>query len=142
VQARARVQDVRAGRALLACDVAADTCGACAARRGCALRWLAGTGKSILDVAETSQDGPALRPGDGVIVEVDDGELLRAAALAYVPPVAGLLAAPLVVAALLPGSEPAVLAGAVLGLVAGWGAARALLRRLPPRYRLRMAEAA
>ena len=86
--------------------------------------------------------GRGWRPGDGVILEVDDGELLRAAALAYVPPLAGLLVVPLLVAPLLPGSEPAVLAGAVLGLAAGWGAARALLRRSPPRYLLRNPEGA
>mgnify|MGYP001038379740 CR=1 FL=1 len=32
--------------------------------------------------------------------------------------------------------------GAVLGLAAGWGAARSWLRRSPPRYRLSRAEAA
>jgi len=83
-----------------------------------------------------------LSPGDGVILEVEDGELLRAAALAYLPPLAGLLVVPLVVAPLLPGNEPAVLAAAVLGLAGGWVAARAWLRRAPPRYRLRVAEGA
>jgi len=51
-------------------------------------------------------------------------------------------AGPAAAAALMPGSELAALAGAVLGLAAGWGAARAWLRRSPPRYRLRTAEAA
>ena len=87
-------------------------------------------------------EGAPLRAGDGVIIEVDDGELLRAAALAYVPPLVGLLAGPVAATGLAPGSELAALAGAVLGLAAGWSAARAWLLRSPPRYRLRMAEGA
>lgn len=96
----------------------------------------------MFEVVDPAPGGRALSPGDGVILEVEDGELLRAAALAYLPPLAGLLGVPLAVAALAPGNEPAVLAGAVLGLAAGWGAARAWLRRAPPRYRLRVAEGA
>lgn len=142
MQARARVQDVRAGRVLLECEAPAEACGGCGRRRGCALRWLAGPGSSRLDVADPVPGGPALRPGDGVIIEVDEGELFRAAALAYLPPLAGMLVVPLVVAAASPGSEPAVAAGAAIGLVAGWGAARAWLRRSPPRYRLRTVEGA
>ena len=49
-------------------------------------------------------EGTPLRPGDSVIIEVDDGELLRAAALAYVPPLAGLLAGPVAVA-VMPGRK-------------------------------------
>jgi positive regulator of sigma E activity len=105
------------------------------------MRWLARPGQSTLDVDTAATSGPPFRAGDGVIIEVDDGELLRAAALAYVPPLAGLLAGPVVAAMLQPGSESVALAGAVVGLAAGWGAARAWLRRSPPRYRLRPAEA-
>jgi sigma-E factor negative regulatory protein RseC len=140
MQARARVHAVHAGRVRLECESPAQACGACAGRGGCALRWLAGPGNPELDVAPPAPEGAPLRPGDGVIIEVDDGELLRAAALAYVPPLAGLLAGPVVVAALIPGSELAALAGALVGLAAGWGASRAWLRRSPPRYHLRIAE--
>lgn len=105
------------------------------------MRWLAGPGHSTLDVDTPAIPGAPLRPGDGVIIDVDDGELLRAAALAYVPPLAGLLAGPVVAAMLQPGSEPVALTGALVGLAAGWGAARAWLRRSPPRYRLRPVEA-
>jgi sigma-E factor negative regulatory protein RseC len=135
------VREVRAQRVLLECESAVDACGACAGRGRCAMRWLAGPGHSTLDVDTPATPGPPLRPGDGVIIEVDDGELLRTAALAYVPPLAGLLAGPVVAAMLRPGSEPVALAGALVGLAAGWGAARAWLRRSPPRYRLRPAEA-
>lgn len=141
MQARARVHAVRAGRVRLECESPAEACSACAGRRGCALRWLAGPDNPNLDVAHPVPDAAPLRPGDGVIIEVDDGELLRAAAIAYVPPLAGLLAGPVAAAAMTPGSESAALAGAILGLAAGWGASRAWLRRSPPRYRLRLAEA-
>ena len=142
MQARARVHAVHAGRVRLECESPAQACGACAGRGGCALRWLAGPGNPQLDVTHPLPEGAPLRPGDGVIIEVDDGELLRAAALAYLPPLAGLLAGPVAAAALTPGSELAALAGAALGLVAGWGASRAWLRRSPPRYHLRVAETA
>ncbi|HEX9208079.1 MAG TPA: SoxR reducing system RseC family protein [Steroidobacteraceae bacterium] len=141
MQARARVQAVQAGRVRLECESPEEACGACAGRGRCALRWLAAPGHPQLDMAHPVLDVSPLRPGDGVIIEIDDGELLRAAALAYVPPLAGLLAGPVAVSVLTPGSELAALAGAVLGLVAGWGASRAWLRRSPPRYRLRTAEA-
>ena len=142
MQARARVRAVEQGRLRLECESPAEACGACAGRSRCALRWLAGPGNPQLDVAHPEPQGAPLRPGDGVIIEVDDSELLRAAALAYVPPLAGLLAVPVAVATLVPGSELAALAGAVLGLVAGWGASRVWLRRSPPRYRLATPEAA
>jgi len=142
MQTRARVHEVEAGRVRLECESPAEACSACAGRGRCALRWLAQPGNPMLDVSHTGLEGKPLLPGDGVIIEVEDGELLRAAALAYVPPLAGLLAGPAAAAALMPGSELAALAGAVLGLAAGWGAARAWLRRSPPRYRLRTAEAA
>lgn len=96
----------------------------------------------MLEVAHPASHGPPLRPGDHVIIEVDDGELLRAAAFAYLPPLVGLLAGPIAAATLAPGSELTALAGAVLGLATGWGAARLCLRRSPPRYRLTRAEAA
>jgi len=141
MEARARVHAVHAGRVRLECESPAQACGACTGSRGCALRWLAGPANPNLEVAQPVADATPLHPGDGVIIEVDDGELLRAAAIAYMPPLAGLLAGPAAAAALTPGSELAALAGAVVGLAAGWGASRAWLRRAPPRYRLRMAEA-
>lgn len=142
MQARARVQSVLAGRVRLECESPAQACGACTGSRGCALRWLAGPGNPQLDVAHPVPEGAPLHPGDGVVIEVEDGELLRAAALAYVPPLAGLLAGPVAMVALMPGSELAALAGAVAGLAAGWGTSRAWLRRSPPRYQLRIAETA
>jgi positive regulator of sigma E activity len=141
MEARARVHAAHAGRVRLECESPAQACGACTGSRGCALRWLAWPGNPDLEVAQSVADAMPLHPGDGVTIEVDDGELLRAAAIAYTPPLVGLLAGPVAAAALTPGGELAALAGAVLGLTAGWGASRAWLRRSPPRYRLRMTEA-
>lgn len=138
MQTLARVRDVRPGRVLLACESAAASCGACGGGRGCALRWLARPGGPLLEVDATALGGSQLRPGDGVEVEVDDGELLRAALLAYLPPLIGLLAGPMVAAGVAPGHELAALGGAGVGLAAGWAVARWWLRRSPPRYQLRL----
>ena len=113
MEARARVHAVHAGRVRLECESPAQACGACSGSRGCALRWLAGPGNPQLDVAHPMPEGAPLRAGDGVIIEVDDGQLLRAAAIAYMPPLAALLASPAAAAALTSGSELAALAGAV-----------------------------
>jgi positive regulator of sigma E activity len=142
MQTIARVHDVHGDRVWLACDSAASACDACSGGRGCALRWLARPGGAMLEVEVPSLDGRRLLPGDGVVVEVDDGELLRAAMLAYVPPLTGLLAGPGVATFLAPGSESAALVAAALGLAVGWGTARLWLHRSPPRYRLRPAVAA
>ncbi len=141
MEARARVLAVEAGRLRLECADVPTSCGACAGRRGCALRWLAGDGPLEIEVEGPAAGDPPPRPGDGIVIEVDDRDLLRAAALAYLPPLAGLLSGAAFGATLAPGHEPVPLAGAILGLVAGWGAARTCLRRFPPRYRLRSAGA-
>ena len=130
----ARVHDVRAGRAWLACETAAG-CPSCSGGRGCALRWLSRPGQPLLEVPERRPDGGRLAPGEAVTIEVPEGELLGAAARAYLPPLAGLLAGPLLAVTWAAG-ELAVLAAAVAGLAAGWVLARGWLRRSPPRYRL------
>jgi positive regulator of sigma E activity len=133
----ARVQDVRAGRARLACESAPTTCQACAGGRGCALRWLARPDGATLEVPEQRPDGTRLAPGDGVILEVDDQELLRAALLAYLPPLVGLLSGPVLATQLAAAGEATAVAAAAVGLALGWGASRAWLHRSPPRYVLR-----
>jgi positive regulator of sigma E activity len=132
MRAAARVQDVRGDRAQLVCE-AAPACAGCAGGRGCALRWLSGPGRPELEVPARGADGRRLLRGSCVAVEVADGELLRAAARAYLPPLAGLLGGPAAVVAGA-GGELAALAAAVAGLVAGGSVARALLRRRPPRF--------
>ena len=59
----ARVHDVRAGRARLACEAAAG-CTTCRAGRGCALRWLSRPGEPLLEVPERRPDGGRLAPGE------------------------------------------------------------------------------
>lgn len=85
-------------------------------------------------------DGALLVPGSRVWVAVDDGALLGAAARACLPPLAGLLAVPMLVRATGSGGEGALLVGAVVGLLLGWAAARAWLRRSPPQFAVSMAE--
>lgn len=136
----ARVHEVREGRAWLACAAAQSACAACSGGRGCALRWLARADGAMLQVPAQRAGGPPLVPGDGVTLEVSDGELLRAALLAYLPPLAGLLAGAGMARAWLPGGEVTSLLAALAGLAAGWGASRAWLRRAPPSYQLHHVE--
>ena len=140
MKAVARVQDVRQGRAWLACETASVACAACAGSRGCALRWLGRPGEPTLEVPERRADGTRLAPGDGVVLEVSDGELLRTAALAYLPPLAGLLGGPLAAILLDSRSEGVAVVAAAIGLALGWGTSRAWLRHSPPRYELSAAE--
>jgi positive regulator of sigma E activity len=140
MKAVARVRNVREGRAILACASRADACSGCGGGRGCALRWLT-SAEGRLEVPVRPTAGLTLAPGDGVVVEVAEGEVLRAAALAYLPPLTGLLAGALLARVLLPEVEPAAPLLAVVGLVAGWGMSRAWLRRRPPRYTLTAGEA-
>ena len=140
MKAVARVHSVREGRAILSCEVPPAACSACGGGRGCALRWLSST-RGRLDVPVPSGGDLPLAPGDGVVVEVAEGEVLRAAVLAYLPPLAGLLAAAVLARAVLPDAELAALLLASAGLTAGWGLSRAWLRRRPPRYTLTPGEA-
>jgi sigma-E factor negative regulatory protein RseC len=134
----ARVRDVRDGRAWLACETAASTCDACNGGRGCALRWLTRAEGAVLEVPAEAADGRRLATGDGILLEVSDGELLRAALLAYLPPLAGLLAGAGGAAVLAPGGQATAMLASLAGLVAGWVVSRAWLRRSPPRYRLQV----
>ena len=137
----ARVRDVRDGRAWLACEAAASTCHACSGGRGCALRWLARADGAVLEVPAEAADGRRLATGDGILLEVSDGELLRAAMLAYLPPLAGLLAGAGGATMLAPGVQATAVLASLAGLVAGWAVSRVWLRRSPPRYRLQVEEA-
>lgn len=94
----------------------------------------------MLEVPAQDGGGRRLGAGDDVIVEVIDGELLRATAIAYLPPLAGLLAGAL--AGHLLRSDPEVAAPilAVAGLACGWALSRTWLRRRPPQYRLTRGE--
>jgi len=139
MKAVARVLEVDGERARLECDATSASCAACAVRGGCAMQRLAGRRHSRLEVPVLAADGVRLMPGARVTVEVEDGELLGAAARAYLPPIAGLLAGPALAGAAAGDSEGIVLLGALAGVLLGWLAARAWLRRSPPRIDVRPA---
>ena len=136
----ARVQEVREGSAHLVCETRTAACDACSGGRGCALRWLSGPGGAVLEVPAQDGGGRRLGAGDDVIVEVIDGELLRAAAIAYLPPLAGLLAGAVAGHLLRSEAEVAAPLLAVTGLACGWVLSRTWLRRRPPQCRLTRGE--
>jgi len=139
MEAPALVREVDADRALLACEAPAAGCGACAGGGGCALRRLAGGGPALLAVPRRAPGGELLSIGTRVTVAVSEGELLRASGRAYLPPLAGLLAGPVLARALVDGGDGWLLLGAVAGLVAGWAAARTWLRQVPPAVTVQVA---
>jgi positive regulator of sigma E activity len=141
MKAAALVLGVEGGRARLECDAAAAACLACAGRGGCALQRLAGRSGARLEVPALDADGRVLVPGARVTVEIDDGELLGAAARTYLPPVAGVLTAASLAAATAAGHEALVLLAGLAGLGSGWAVARAWLRRSPPRLKVLPEEA-
>jgi positive regulator of sigma E activity len=140
MKACASVLDVHGDRARLQCDATSASCPSCAARGGCALQRLGGRGQARLEVAALAADGVRLVPGARVTVEVDDGELLGAAARTYLPPLVGLLAGPLLAGKVAHGGEAAVLLSALAGVLLGCAAARFWLRLVPPRIAVRQAE--
>ena len=77
---------------------------------------------------EVSCTGPVPQAGDRVVLEMHEATLLRAAALAYLAPLAGLVAGAVGGAALL-GTEAAAMAGGLLGTGLAWLAASAHARR-------------
>jgi positive regulator of sigma E activity len=133
VRTAARVTEVLDGRARLTCD-RAPACGACAGSRGCALRWLVPAGESILEVSAVAAHGVALEAGQPVTVEVADGELQRAAARLYLPPLAGLVGGPLLAFGAFGAGDGVALAAAAGGMILGWTAARGWVRRSPPGF--------
>jgi positive regulator of sigma E activity len=133
MKAPARVREVDADRALLACEApAAAGCGRCAGGAVCALRQLSGGQSARLAVPSRTPGGELLSVGTRVTVAVGEWELLRASGRAYLPPLAGLLAGAALARGLVAGGDGWQLLGAVAGLVAGWAVARTWLRRVPP----------
>lgn len=128
----ARVLAVRDGRARIACDDHA-TCEACRPGGRCALKWFSGGSGATLEVPARNGMQPPLVPGQAVTVAVGDGEVLRAAATVYLPPLAGLLLGALAGSALGVAGEAGTLLATAAGGLAGWGVARSWSRRHPPR---------
>ncbi len=129
----ARVLDVTGERARLGCDSIAQACSAC--RGGCMLRRLTPGNAANLEVPRVDAVGVSLEPGARVTVEVGGRELMSAAARAALLPLTGALAGPLLLRAVtadLAASDGAAVLAAMVGLFAGWIAARLWLRHYPP----------
>lgn len=134
----ARVLEVTDERARLGCDSPADACAAC--RSGCAMHRLAPRGAARLEVPRLDADGRPLEAGARVTVEVSDRDLLGAALRAASLPLAGALGGPVMVRAFAgasAGADGVAVIAALLGLFAGWMAARIWLGRVPPRVAVR-----
>lgn len=117
--ATGQVIDVREADARVTVRVeAAVGCARCAAGRGCGAG-LAGTGSRSFEFElPLPQDATELRVGDTVTLDLEPGNLLRMALLAYGAPLAGasLLAG---MAYALDATEPVAVGAALLGLVGG-----------------------
>ncbi len=128
IEERAVVAEAGAGYAWVEIQ-RRSACGGCQAGDGCGTAALAkiwsGGQVRVRAMSELS-----LRPGDAVIVGLADGVLLRGALLAYLLPLALLLAGALLGQAVFAGAgeEPVVVSG-VLGLGLGFLAVRVLSRR-------------
>ncbi len=136
MEATARVLAVGDGRARLACEVQ-SSCRSCGAGRGCGLRLLARARDTVLDLPELADGAAKLLPGQQVTIAIPDTELLRVAALAYLPVLAGLLAGALVGNWLGSGGDGPVAFGGLLGATGGWLLARGSVRRRRPRVSVR-----
>jgi positive regulator of sigma E activity len=92
---------------------------------------------AVLDVPDPPGGLAKLVPGQYVTIAIPDTELLRVAALAYLPVLAGLLAGALLGSWLGGGGDGPVAAGSVLGATCGWLAARGRARRPRPGVTIR-----
>lgn len=117
-----------------------EACGACASRDNCATATVAGLMSRDVTVRIPKEPGSLFQPGQLVVVEAEEGLLLRTILLLLVLPVLFLLAGALAGSYLDPADQgdAGAVAGACLGLAAGCLAGSVLSRRLgAPRYRLR-----
>jgi positive regulator of sigma E activity len=131
MEAVARVLAVGGGRAQLACQAEA-ACGACGSGRGCGLRLLGRRRDTVLDVPDRSDIDEPLAAGQLVTITVSDADVLRVAALAYLPTLIGLLAGALLGGSLSGAGDGATGLGGLVGGVAGWSAARWMARGNQP----------
>ncbi len=121
----ARVIAAGRERATVSVDSAA-VCARCAAGRGCGAGLLGQRQKPAIIEAKLAE-GMTLEAGDRVRLEFVPAELMRAAWLAYGLPLAGLVVAVIAASRLAPANEPAAIAAAAIGLVAGaWYGRRSL----------------
>ena len=91
MEIRTRVREVQGDWARLVCEKAGQ-CDLCGSGRGCGLRLMGRSREHHLTVPRGSDSARPLIAGDAVLVSVADGAIVRATALIYLLPVAGLLA--------------------------------------------------
>ncbi len=91
MEIRTRVREVHGDWARLVCEQAGQ-CDLCGSGRGCGLRLMGRSREHHLTVPRGSHSTRPLIAGDAVLVSVADGAIVRATALIYLLPVAGLLA--------------------------------------------------
>jgi positive regulator of sigma E activity len=138
MEAVARVVAVGDGRAQLACQVA-SSCKSCGAGRGCGLRLLARDRDIVLDLPDPSDGELRLVAGQAVTIAIPDADVLRAAALAYLPVLLGLLAGAILGSWLGSGDGPVAL-GSIVGAASGWWLARGRARSRLSRVSVRPLE--
>ncbi len=91
MEIRTRVREVHGDWARLVCEQAGQ-CDLCGSGKDCGLRLMGGSREHHLTVPRGSHSTRPLIAGDAVLVSVADGAIVRATALIYLLPVAGLLA--------------------------------------------------
>jgi sigma-E factor negative regulatory protein RseC len=123
------VVEIRGDEAIVACPAEFSGCAACSGGRGCSWRRIVGSRSLAVPL---QCPGGQLQRGDAVTLIVDDASLLGAALRLYLPPLAGLLAAPALLRLLTADSGSASLLAAVAGLAAGLLVARRWTTRMPP----------
>jgi len=72
-----------------------SSCNSCAANKGCGTAVLSkaiGQKHSIVTISKEQKTDPSLVPGDQVIIGVNESMLLNGSALAYIIPIAGMIA--------------------------------------------------
>lgn len=144
LEERAIVSRIETGRVWVR-SAGPQSCPRCAAGEGCGGGVLARLVSRRHPEVETRGTLAGLCAGDGVIVGIDEGALLRASLWAYGAPLAGMLGGALFAAAALQAHDALVAAFAGAGLLAGLVGARAASLRGAARWQpalLRRAEPA
>ena len=122
MEIRTRVKEVHGEWARLVCEQTGQ-CELCGSGRGCGLSLMRAAGERYLTVPCRPDRTRTLIAGDPVLVSVANGAIVRAAALIYLLPVAGLLAGAATAQALGMGDGISFL-GALVGALAGVGYGR------------------
>lgn len=138
MEAAARVVSVVGPRARVTC-LDRSSCSACGSAGRCALNWFASSGCVSLEIPAGAGLSENLQPGDTVVLSIGDGELLRAAARAYLLPLVGLLVGALAADGLAQAGDGTAFGAALAGAAAGGWLSRALARRKPPRFAVSLA---